>query len=104
VSPVKYELGFHIPQDDIPHNHRRDPLKSCTALTGSALSRRRNVSSVRYEVGFHIPEDGILHSHRRDNVKSYIVMSSELHSRIHHPTNKMITFVSTQYFCISLSG
>jgi hypothetical protein len=24
VSPVKYELGFHIPEDDILHSHRRD--------------------------------------------------------------------------------
>jgi hypothetical protein len=23
VSPVKYELGFYIPEDDILHRHRR---------------------------------------------------------------------------------
>jgi hypothetical protein len=23
VSPVKYELGFYIPEDDILHGHRR---------------------------------------------------------------------------------
>jgi hypothetical protein len=28
VSPVKYELGFYIPEDDILHNHRRENLKS----------------------------------------------------------------------------
>jgi hypothetical protein len=28
VSPVKYELGFHIPEDDILHSHRRKNLKS----------------------------------------------------------------------------
>jgi hypothetical protein len=27
VSPVKYELGFYIPQDDILHSHRRENLK-----------------------------------------------------------------------------
>jgi hypothetical protein len=28
VSPVKYELGFYIPEDDILHSHRSVNLKS----------------------------------------------------------------------------
>jgi hypothetical protein len=28
VSPVKYELGFYIPEDAILHSHRRENLKS----------------------------------------------------------------------------
>jgi hypothetical protein len=28
VSPVKYELGFYIPEDDILHINRREHLKS----------------------------------------------------------------------------
>jgi hypothetical protein len=28
VSPVKYELGFYIPQDDILHCHRREIIES----------------------------------------------------------------------------
>jgi hypothetical protein len=28
VSPVRYELGFYIPEDDILHCHCRDNLKS----------------------------------------------------------------------------
>jgi hypothetical protein len=28
VSPVKYELGFYIPEDDILHSQRRENLKS----------------------------------------------------------------------------
>jgi hypothetical protein len=28
VSPVKYELGFYIPEDDILHSHRYDNIKS----------------------------------------------------------------------------
>jgi hypothetical protein len=27
VSPVKYELGFYIPEDDILHSHSREKLK-----------------------------------------------------------------------------
>jgi hypothetical protein len=30
VSPVKYELGFYIPEDDILHSDRRESLKSYT--------------------------------------------------------------------------
>jgi hypothetical protein len=37
VSPVKYELGLYIPEDDILHIHRREHLKSYTALTGWTL-------------------------------------------------------------------
>jgi hypothetical protein len=32
VSPVKYELGFYIPEDDILHCHRRENLKSYTVF------------------------------------------------------------------------
>jgi hypothetical protein len=67
---VRYELGFHIPEDDILHSHRRENLKSYIALTDWTLQRKRDVSHVKYELGFHIPEDGILHSHRRENLKS----------------------------------
>jgi hypothetical protein len=28
VSPVKYVLGFYIPEDDILHSDRRENLKS----------------------------------------------------------------------------
>jgi hypothetical protein len=54
VSPVKYELGFYIPENDILHSHRRENLK--------------------FYIGFYIPEDDILHIHRRENLKSNIVL------------------------------
>jgi hypothetical protein len=28
VSPVRYELGFYIPEDGILHSHRRENLRS----------------------------------------------------------------------------
>jgi hypothetical protein len=34
VSPVKYELGFYMPEDGILHGHCRENLKSYIALTG----------------------------------------------------------------------
>jgi hypothetical protein len=60
VSPVKYGLGFYIPEDDNLHGHCRENLKSYIALTGCALYWRRNVSPVKYELGSYIPEDDIL--------------------------------------------
>jgi hypothetical protein len=38
MSPVKYELGLYIPEDDILHSHCRENLKSYIALTGWALA------------------------------------------------------------------
>jgi hypothetical protein len=37
VSPVRYELGFFIPEDGIFHSDRRENLKSYIALTGWTL-------------------------------------------------------------------
>jgi hypothetical protein len=73
VSPVKYDLGFYIPEVYFLRSHRRENLKSYTAITGWTVRRRRNMSPVKYELGFYIPEDDILHSHRRENPKSYTV-------------------------------
>jgi hypothetical protein len=74
VSPVRYELGSYIPEDDILHSHRREDLKSYIALTGWTLLRRRNVSPVQYELGFYIPEDCIIHNDRSENLKSYLLV------------------------------
>jgi hypothetical protein len=43
VSPVRYELGFYIPEESSLHSHPREDLKPYTALTAWALYRRRNV-------------------------------------------------------------
>jgi hypothetical protein len=75
VSPVRYELGFYIPEDDILHSHRRENIKSYIVLTGWALKRRRDVFSARYELCFDIPEGGILYSQNRENLKSYIALT-----------------------------
>jgi hypothetical protein len=65
VFPVKYELDFYIPEDDIPHSHCRETLKSYIALTGWTLQQICIVSPVRYEVGFYILEDFIFYSYHR---------------------------------------
>jgi hypothetical protein len=36
MSPVKYELDFYIPEDDILHSQRRENLKSYFSLFASA--------------------------------------------------------------------
>jgi hypothetical protein len=33
VSPVKYEVGFYIPEDDILHSHRRENVNSYKVST-----------------------------------------------------------------------
>jgi hypothetical protein len=53
VFPLRHELGFYTPEDDILHSHRRKNLKS-------------------YK-GFYIPEDGILNGHRREYLTSYVI-------------------------------
>jgi hypothetical protein len=61
VSPVRYELSFYIPEDDILHSHSREHLKSYITLTGWTLQWRSNVSPVKYKLGFYISEDSSLH-------------------------------------------
>jgi hypothetical protein len=74
MSPVKYGLCSYIPEDAILHSHRRENLKSYTALT-AGLCSRDVMSPVKYGLGSYIPEDGILHSHRRETFKSYIALT-----------------------------
>jgi hypothetical protein len=48
VSPVKYELGFYIPEEDILHSHRRENLKShiftlhCSCAHSAVLTAHYN--------------------------------------------------------------
>jgi hypothetical protein len=50
VSPVKYELGFYIPDDDILHSHRRENLKSTRFNPFIALVSRLSARSLRSAV------------------------------------------------------
>jgi hypothetical protein len=40
VSPVKYELGFYIPEDDILHSYCRENIKSCILQCTSVSASR----------------------------------------------------------------
>jgi hypothetical protein len=46
VSPVKYELGFYIPEDDILHSQSRENLKSYTTTIVIFLTCAANPVSV----------------------------------------------------------
>jgi hypothetical protein len=37
MFPLRYEMGFYIPEDGILHSHRLRNLKSYIELTGWAL-------------------------------------------------------------------
>jgi hypothetical protein len=68
VSPVKYELGFYITEDDILHSHRRDNLKSyvrihvCvygnTHLLAAVLTRRPEVEGTKKTTSWRIGGQG----------------------------------------------
>jgi hypothetical protein len=46
MSPVKYELGFYIPEDDILHSDRHENLKSYIGLSvGYKTDKSRDRSS-----------------------------------------------------------
>jgi hypothetical protein len=51
VSPVKYEMGFYMPEDAILHSHRRENLRSyielgcCPGVVGLLDSRARCVAA-----------------------------------------------------------
>jgi hypothetical protein len=52
VSPVKYELGFYIPEDGILHNHRRENLKSY-------IHRHRSLLLYSHPLFIHILIGGV---------------------------------------------
>jgi hypothetical protein len=49
VSPVKYELGFYMPEDDILHSHPQENLKSyircylLSQLKSQQVAERREI-------------------------------------------------------------
>jgi hypothetical protein len=55
VSPVKYELGFYIPEDAILHSHRRENIKSYIASCGfqhtDEETKSKNPVFLRYLFG-----------------------------------------------------
>jgi hypothetical protein len=58
VSPVRYELGFHIPEDEIFHSHCRENLKSYMSREGCLvllqLGLPCNINLFRICSGRHI--------------------------------------------------
>jgi hypothetical protein len=48
VSPVKYELGFYIPEDGILHSHRRENLKSDCCAVAQEVSRWLFTAAARF--------------------------------------------------------
>jgi hypothetical protein len=47
VPPVKYELGFYIPEDDILHSHSRENFKCYKDINVMQLSKEREESEKR---------------------------------------------------------
>jgi hypothetical protein len=51
VSAVKYELGFYIPEDDIPHSHRRMNLKSYLQLDCLYRQQMKTIAKDAQKIG-----------------------------------------------------
>jgi hypothetical protein len=47
---VRYELDFYIPEDDIPHSHRRASLKSYTGYTVPEWRLEARMSPVQFNL------------------------------------------------------
>jgi hypothetical protein len=49
VSPVRFELGFYIPEDDILHSHRRENFESYIQISnltdGTSFMARKDGGS-----------------------------------------------------------
>jgi hypothetical protein len=56
MSPVRYELGFYIPEDGILHSHRSENLRSYIALTGWALYPIFNLISCEVRTSLFISQ------------------------------------------------
>jgi hypothetical protein len=48
VPPVKYELGFYIPEDDILHSDRRENLKSYKLQNYNAIHTFSKLLNILY--------------------------------------------------------
>jgi hypothetical protein len=64
VSPVGYELGFYIAEDDIRHSHRRENLKPYTADRNIRDTKRRISEDRDIEVVIIAEEYITVESHR----------------------------------------
>jgi hypothetical protein len=61
VSPVKYELGFYIPEDDIVHSDRREVLNPYNMCTVHELGTTRPQTTV-HELGTTRPQTTVRRS------------------------------------------
>jgi hypothetical protein len=76
VSPVKYKLGFYIPEDDILHSHSRENLKSYiekkVACDGEVRRRNEGFAELNFYTIQQFPKNhgiavGIDGDHKLDN-------------------------------------
>jgi hypothetical protein len=56
VPPVKYELAFYIPEEDILHSQRRENLKSCNIIAACIMKQSSigNYISIQTQKNRHL--------------------------------------------------
>jgi hypothetical protein len=77
VSPVKYELGFYIPEDDILHSHSRENFKSYILVDISSKQHLSDIQCVCHESLSKQKR----HSHESQPVLSLMITGSKWHTR-----------------------
>jgi hypothetical protein len=87
VSPVKYELGFYIPEDTILYSHRRENLKPYIFfLSSSKLMLKKTWPSARRGL---VPKDVQKHDFQAGTWPASGVRTSftarSHYSSLHHP-------------------
>jgi hypothetical protein len=57
VSPVKYELGFYIPEDDILHSHCHGNLRSynISIVSGNNMAETTNLVAFSHRTPLNLP-------------------------------------------------
>jgi hypothetical protein len=78
VSPVKHELGFYIPEDDILHSHRRENLKSYITIHASSSP------SPIIPSAYHKTVPKMEHIHSVNKLKASNCISECVNNRISH--------------------
>jgi hypothetical protein len=82
VSPVKYELGFYIPEDGIPHSDRREDIKSYNCYTIYTPPHNKDITFLQLaynNLRKYIPEDSSKRLYR--NGGNYVRDSKTLRAR-----------------------
>jgi hypothetical protein len=78
MSPVKYELGFYIPEDDILHSYRRENKISYIKITSiyqvQNCDRMQNLNTSKWIYQEQLQNNGNVYKSRYIVLKNDVIM------------------------------